>query len=46
MNSLQTGLGVEVDQNVLISNSTEGGIVLELRDVVEEVDLIVDFGGG
>ena len=38
--------GEEIDQDVLISDSTEGGVVFEFRDVVEDVNFVVDFGGG
>ena len=38
--------GKEIDQDVLISDSTEGGVVFEFRDVVKDVNLIIDFGGG
>ena len=38
--------GKEVDQDILISDSTEGSIVFEFRDVVEDVNFVVDFGGG
>ena len=38
--------GKEIDQDVLISDSTEGGVVFEFRDVVKDVSFIIDFGGG
>ena len=38
--------GKEVDQNILISNSTKGSIVLEFGNIVKDVNLVVDFGGG
>ena len=38
--------GKEVDQYILICDSTEGSIVFEFQDVVEDVNLVVDFGGG
>ena len=37
--------GKEIDQNVLISDSTEGGVVFEFQDIVEDVNFIVDLGG-
>ena len=36
----------KIDQDVLISDSTEGGIVFKFQDVVEDVDFVVDLGGG
>ena len=36
--------GKEIDQDVLISDSTKGSVVFELRDVVKDVNFIVDFG--
>ena len=38
--------GKEIDQDVLISDSTEGSVVFELRDVIKDVNFVVDFGGG
>ena len=38
--------GKEIDQNILISDSTEGGVVFEFRDVVKDVNFIIDFSGG
>ena len=38
--------GEEVDQDILISDYTEGGIVFEFQDVVEEVNFVIDLGGG
>ena len=38
--------GKEVDQDVLIGDSTEGGVVLKFQDVVKDVNFIVDLGGG
>ena len=38
--------GKKIDQDVLISDSTEGGIVFKFQDVVEDVDFVVDLGGG
>ena len=38
--------GKEVDQDVLISDSTEGSVVFKFQDIVEDVSFIVDFGGG
>ena len=38
--------GKEIDQDVLICDSTEGSIVFEFQNVVKDVNFIVDFGGG
>ena len=38
--------GKEVDQNILISDSTEGSVVFEFRDIVKDVNFVVDLGGG
>ena len=38
--------GKEIDQDILIGDSAEGGVVFEFRDIVEDVNFIVDLGGG
>ena len=38
--------GKEVDQDILISDSTEGSVIFKFQDVVENVNFVVDFGGG
>ena len=38
--------GKEVDQDVLIGDSTKGSIVFEFGDIVKDVNLVIDFGSG
>ena len=38
--------GKEIDQNIFISDSTEGSVVFKFRDIVENVEFVVDLGGG
>ena len=38
--------GKEVDQDILAGDSTEGGIVLEFGDVIEDVNSVIDLGSG
>ena len=38
--------GKEIDQDILVGDSTKGSIVFKFRDVVENVKFVVDFGGG
>ena len=38
--------GKEVDQDILISDSTRGGIVLEFGNVVKDIYFVINFCGG
>ena len=38
--------GKEIDQDIFIGDSTKGSVVFEFRDIVENVEFVIDLGGG
>ena len=38
--------GKEINQDIFVSDSAKGSVVFKFRDVVENVKVIVDLGGG
>ena len=38
--------GKEVDQDIFVGDSTKGSVVFEFQDIVDNVEFVIDLGGG
>ena len=38
--------GKEIDQDILVGDSTKGSVVFKFWDIVENIEFVIDLGGG